>query len=181
MKDEDIMARYMTCGRIRIVGMPIGYLNAMGRIMVHSGMDSRRLWLSLLRKCLRSFDATRIVMDVANSASSISHSVVWLMHTAIWYCVQLGDRGHSSWAPPAVKKSPMAEWLTSAAKYGVAFFGFRMRSGPNVMRATTRLWVGPRCCRPGMMKSMSGSRDRAKSRGMLTFSLVALLVDFPRR
>jgi len=45
----------------------------------------------------------------------------------------------------------------------------------------SREWVGPRCCRAGINRSMSGRVETTKSRGMLTLTFRSLDVAFPVR
>lgn len=44
-----------------------------------------------------------------------------------------------------------------------------------------REWVGPRCSRPGIKRSMSGMIDATKRRGRFMFTLRSLDVAFPVR
>ena len=42
-------------------------------------------------------------------------------------------------------------------------------------------WVGPRCSKAGISRSMSGMMEARKRRGMFTFRLRSLSVAFPVR
>ena len=46
---------------------------------------------------------------------------------------------------------------------------------------TIREWVGPRCSKPGINRSMSGMTEAKNNRGMFTFTFRSLDVAFPVR
>ncbi len=64
-------------------------------------------------------------------------------------------------------------------KYGVAFFLHTMKMGKNSMEMMISEWVGPRCCRLGISKSMSDMMEAANNKGMFTFAFRSLEVTFP--
>jgi len=69
-------------------------------------------------------------------------------------------------------------------KYGVAFFLHIMKTGKKSIEIMASEWVGPRCCKPGISKSMSDMMEAANNKGMFTFAFrsldVALPVMYPR-
>lgn len=75
----------------------------------------------------------------------------------------------------------MRECWVRATKYGVAFFPYRMKMGTKMRMEMISEWVGPRCSKPGISRSMSGKMEAKKRRGMLSSRLRILLEAFPVR
>lgn len=56
-----------------------------------------------------------------------------------------------------------------------------MTRGMKIRMEMVMEWVGPRCCRPGISRSMSGITEARKSREMFGFMSRSLPVAFPVR
>lgn len=54
-----------------------------------------------------------------------------------------------------------------------------MARGMKIRMEVIREWVGPRCSKPGINRSMSGITEIRKRRGRFTFTLRSLDVAFP--
>ncbi len=69
-----------------------------------------------------------------------------------------------------------------ATKYGAAFFFLKIKRGRKMAMGIIILCVGPLCLVNGIIKSMSGSRERVHIAIMLAFfpPPIALLIRYPR-